>query len=109
MILQASANMVDLTELMSMICQNQVRAVLRLDNSDRMGEIYFKAGSIVHASCGDLKGEPAFFELLSWGDSDLELHPIQTDPDPTIARRHELLLLEGARLRDERKRTLPAP
>lgn len=109
MILQASANMVDLTDLMSMICQNQVRAVLRLDNANRKGEIYFNAGRIVHASCGDLKGEPAFFELLSWGGSDLQVYPTETDPDPTIARRHELLLLESARLRDESNRTRPAP
>jgi hypothetical protein len=109
MILQASANMVDLTELMNMICHNQVRAVLRLENDEREGEIYFNAGRIVHASCDDLKGEAALFELLSWGDSNLQVHPTESDPDPTIARRHELLLLEGARLRDERERARPTP
>ena len=109
MILQASANMVDLTELMNMICHNQVRAVLRLEHGERKGEVYFNAGRIVHASCEGLRGEAALFELLSWGDSDVQVYPTETDPDPTIARRHELLLLEGARRRGERQRTPPAP
>ncbi len=109
MILQASANMVDLTELMRMICQNKVRAVLRLEKDRRAGEIYFNAGRIVHASCGDLEGEPALFELLSWGDSDLQVYPTQNDPEPTITRSHELLAVEGARLRDEQQRARSTP
>ncbi len=107
MILQASASMIDLTELMNMICHNQVRAVLHVEKEDREGEVYFNAGSIVHASCGDLQGEPAFFELLSWGDGDFQVFPTETDPAPTISRRREFLLLEGARLRDERARARP--
>ena len=104
MILQASANMVDLNELMNMMCQNRVRAMLRLDNGGRHGEIYFDTGRIVHASCGGRQGEPALFELLAWGNSDVQVFPVEDVPLPTIERGAAFLFLESARLQDERRR-----
>jgi CheY-like chemotaxis protein len=57
----------------------------------------------VHASCGELEGEAAFYECLSFaGGSFVDLD--WTDPESnTVDKPGEFLLLEAAQRRDERK------
>jgi len=62
----------------------------------REGWIYFKAGEIVHAQTATVKGEEAFYAIVSW-----ELGVFECDEQPadieTIQESWDFLLMESMR------------
>jgi len=55
---------IPLAALIETGCRSRASARLQLRHGEWEGEIYFSDGEIVHAVCGDLKGEPALWRLL---------------------------------------------
>lgn len=96
----------DLVQLYSLA---RVDGALRIVNGSGTGTLWFHAGDIVHARCGDATGVAAFFEMMRWGGGRFLLEPLEEPPERTIRESVASLLLEGARLEDEESVGKDAP
>ncbi len=88
---------IPLAALIETGCRSRASARLRLRHGEWEGEIYFADGEIVHAVCGDWKGEPALWRLLGWTDGQFTLEDEVRSPERTLYRPWKELLLEGMR------------
>jgi len=89
-------------ELIQLYGFGRKTSVLEIHCENNMGYIYMERGNPVHAAAGELEGEDAFFEILSWKTGVFIVAPYKGNGIPrSITRCVESLLLEGARRRDE--------
>jgi CheY-like chemotaxis protein len=66
------------------------------------GRLYFQRGELVHGETRGLKGMAAVYEIVSWPDPKLELFYKRTPRERTITEPLQYVLMEAARLEDER-------
>ncbi len=66
--------------------------------------IYFHDGQVNHAVCGELKGDPAVFKVLTWIDGDWEVDFQKNSPEHTTTMSTQGLMMEGLRILDESNR-----
>lgn len=90
-----------LPDLVQLYSLSRVDGALRIVNGPRDGTLWFQAGEIVHARCGEASGVEAFFEMMRWEGGRFLLEPLGEPPERTIRESLASLLLEGARLQDE--------
>lgn len=92
----------DLLQLVSMSRQNMT---LRVRSGDKSGELVVAEGMLVHAEAGDRRGLEAAVSVLDWPNSEVSSSP---DIPPTATWTTDIplmeLLVDAARLRDERHR-----
>jgi CheY-like chemotaxis protein len=91
----------DFTQLFTL--SRKSRAVwVRLGS--RSGQLVFRGGEVVHASTDTLSGAEAFYDMVEWEGGELE--EVALPDEGTVALNVALptthLLMEAARLRDER-------
>jgi CheY-like chemotaxis protein len=98
---------VSLTDVIQIECLGGRSCILEVNAPGVRGEIYIKAGTIVHATAGTLSGDPAFHRLLALVGGDFHLQNYRDPKERTVRGTWEYLLIEAARLRDE-ERTLRA-
>jgi len=88
------------------------RLVLSDETGAVAGELVFRAGLLVGATCGKLRAEKAFYALLALTGGTFDFDP-EAELDEGICNlRTESLLIEGMRRLDEiqrLRRLLPAP
>jgi predicted regulator of Ras-like GTPase activity (Roadblock/LC7/MglB family) len=101
--MQGNLSDMSVADLIQHACQDGKRARLWLEREGQQAEIYFQAGQVTHAVSGDLTGEPAVFALLEWETGQFRLDPEVEASERTVMRSTAGLLLEGARLQDERR------
>lgn len=89
----------DIIQLVSVSGKTGVFSLRR--DGDAAGEIYLRAGHIVHAQVGDLSGEEAVYELAIWPEGDFVFTPGQETDRTTIQKSNTNLLMEAARRIDE--------
>jgi len=81
--------------------------------SDHEGRLYFDDGQLVHAHTGHLEGLAAAYEVLSWPEPAVEIFYKRRARDRTVDAPLQHVLMEAARLLDERGRgtgePMPAP
>jgi len=75
--------------------------LLRVKNGEQLGIIYFLEGQVVHAICGDLEGEEAFFKIMEFKGGRLDSMSYSDLPAQTIDLPVEALIIEAARKMDE--------
>ncbi len=95
-----------LTSLISVNCNDQNRARLRLQHDGQEAEIYFDGGQIVHMTLGDREGEEVIHDLLSWEDGSFELEMDVSPPAQTVHTPWSNLVLDGLRRIDEEQLAL---
>lgn len=71
----------------------------------RTGKLVLRNGALVHAEYRDLLPSEAALELLSWEQTDVAFSPAPPPSKATIWEPLDFLLLEAARLVDERAQT----
>lgn len=98
---QGMLRRVGLQDVIQMECLGRNSSVLEVHNEHVRGRIYIEDGSIIHASDGKLKGEPALQRLLALPGGSFELVPFEQPPERTIEGQWESLLMEAARVKDE--------
>lgn len=92
----------DIIQLVSVSGKTGVFALRRNgDSAASSGEIYLRAGQIVHALVGDLQGEEAMYELAIWPEGDFVFTPGRETDVTTIHKSNTNLLMEAARRIDE--------
>jgi predicted regulator of Ras-like GTPase activity (Roadblock/LC7/MglB family) len=101
MALEGSLKELSLTSIIQVNCNEMNTATVFLTYGGEEGVICFADGAIVHATIGDLVGEEAVYELLSWPDGTFVVEQGQVAPERTIAGSWNSLLLEGIRRLDE--------
>jgi response regulator RpfG family c-di-GMP phosphodiesterase len=74
---------------------------LRIRAREGTGEIHFAEGDVVNALWGELRGEEAFYAMLTLKDGEFVLDPAFKAGMRVITASSEALLLEGMRRMDE--------
>ncbi|HPH97155.1 MAG TPA: DUF4388 domain-containing protein [Anaerolineaceae bacterium] len=99
---QGSLHDMTVADLIQVNCQDHKTGKLSLNNGAMQGNLYFKNGNVIHAEMGQLQGEAAVYELLSWEEGLFKLDVGHEAPQSTITRSWAGLIMEGARLLDEK-------
>jgi hypothetical protein len=90
-----------LPDVVQILWHGRKTCALRIQGRAGAGEIHFAEGQIVNAAYGKVKGEEAFYKLLTLKDGDFRLDPSFRPSVRVITSSPEALLLEGMRLLDE--------
>jgi CheY-like chemotaxis protein len=90
-----------LVDLIQLECLSQSSSVLRITHGSVEGKIWVQAGQIIDALAGELTGEAAFKEILSWKSGNFELQPADPTHARMIAVSSQGLLLDSAQALDE--------
>jgi len=93
----------DLFDLAQLTSLSGKTKIIRVTYRRKKGTLVFDAGLLIHASCGKIKEEKAFFEMAGWeGGQFQELASNQRSEYKTnINSRTTHLMMEAARLKDE--------
>ncbi|WP_372680654.1 response regulator [Desulfosarcina sp.] len=100
---------IQLNDLIQMCCLSTSSVCMRVTKDDRIGTIFIVDGEIVHAACEDVEGEEAFYRILGWQTGSFESIEVSTTPQRTIHNNYHYLIMEAARLVDEKAGLESAP
>jgi two-component system chemotaxis response regulator CheB len=92
---------VGLPDLVQMECLGRKSSVLDVTAANATGRIYICDGTIIHAECGQVSGEPALARLLGLKGGEFRFGPFKAPAHQTIDGHWEALLMEAARVQDE--------
>lgn len=103
--LSGNLTQMPLPDLLQTLANSQRSGHVLLTGTEQ-GEIIIKEGTVIGARAGKVRGEKAFYRLLSWENADFEFasdeaDEIQADDEEKIEMTVESLLLEGFRQLDE--------
>lgn len=90
-----------LPEIVQVLWHGRKTGSLKIRSDTEQGEIHFVEGAIYNAMWGALRGEEAFYVMLTLSSGDFELDPTFRSPGAVIESSPEALLLEGMRRLDE--------
>lgn len=79
-------------ELVEYNCLRKRDISLLLSKNSEQGTIYFRDGDIIHAECGDLQGERAFYNILNWTKGTFKITASAIKINRTIIRDWKTLL-----------------
>ena len=97
-----AVSLLAITDLVQMHALARFTGTLKIKSrSQQTATLWFEAGAVVHAACGDLEGEEAAYAVLAWEAGMFETTPRRLAPHRTITHTWQQLLLEGCRLLDE--------
>jgi CheY-like chemotaxis protein len=99
---------VGLPDVIQMECLARSSSILEVSNVKQSGQIFIETGQIIHAQVGDLAGEDAFNQLLSFSGGQFNLKPFVEPSARSITGQWEFLLMEAARKSDELKESAAA-
>lgn len=86
--------------IQAMNVSNQTGLLTSL-SGDRSFALYFENGQPIDASLGDLSGEEAVYQFMTWNEGSFRFEPGPQKRDRTVKVDAMGLLLEGLRRRDE--------
>ncbi len=92
---------IELPDIIQLNSLSKTTTTLVITTVDEQGTIYFQDGEVVHAQCGDLEGEKAFYRILGFDGGRIESKESVSIPKKTIQTAVAALLIEGARRDDE--------
>jgi response regulator RpfG family c-di-GMP phosphodiesterase len=93
-----------LPDIVQVLWHGRKTGSLKIRSGQNVGEIHFVSGSIFNAMWANLRGEDAFYAMLSLNEGDFALDPNFTAPQQLVTASPEALLLEGMRRLDEEAR-----
>jgi len=99
---------IDILDYVQLMLLSQRQVVLEVISHDGdRGLLYIARGEVHHAVCGTFEGEDAVYECLNFPGGNFVNLP-WTEPERiTVDKPGRFLLLEAARLRDERRDSKP--
>lgn len=91
-------------ELVQTLALNGRTGVLVISGKGREAEIHFENGYIYQVILGELLGEQAFYQLLTWENGQFQFQPAETLSMKRQVHKHTMhLLMEGLRRLDEER------
>ncbi|TKJ31306.1 MAG: hypothetical protein CEE40_02010 [Chloroflexi bacterium B3_Chlor] len=106
---EGSLKELGLTNIIQINCTEMNTATVSLTYQGKTGIICFADGAIVHAAVGDVVGEEAVYELLSWPDGSFVVEAGTIPSERTVSTSWNSLLLEGIRRMDEEQASVERP
>lgn len=97
----------NLSDLIQMNCLGRLTNALHVKKGKQVGTIYFENGNIVHAVNGDLIGENAFYQILSWEGGSFSIEKGVKAPEESIIKGWQTMLLEALKRADESRSSAP--
>lgn len=94
---------IDLLDYLQLVSNTHKTKIVQLSNRLAVGRLVFENGQLVHAQQGSLEGLPAFYEIVSWSGGALTDIPFEAPLSRTVTENTAFLLMEAARMRDERE------
>jgi CheY-like chemotaxis protein/predicted regulator of Ras-like GTPase activity (Roadblock/LC7/MglB family) len=91
----------NLSDLIQMNCLGRLTNALHVKMESQVGVIYFEDGNIVHSEVDELKGEDAFYTILSWEGGSFSIEKGVKASEETIRAGWQTLLLEALKRADE--------
>ena len=91
----STASFLQLIDIEERVC------TLKIRSDKRFGRLYFDKGELIAAETGQLRGEQAAFEIISWENSVIEIENVCRKNRREINKSLMHILMEGARMRDE--------
>lgn len=94
---------IDLFDFVQMIILARKQKLISITDpvTMQMGLLYLKGGDVVHAECGQMQGEQAFFTIMAMKSGIFSDMPWIDPPTRTINAPFNHLLMEAARIQDE--------
>ncbi len=91
-----------LWDLVQMECFSMSHHVVQISGDEGQGYLYFSGGQIVHALVGDLVGEDAAIEILSWRGGSFDRIQREWPERESVFCIWQSLVMRAAQRRDER-------
>ena len=92
---------ISLEELIQTLYTANKTGVLTIDNQGDKGKIFIKNGLVIHAITKNLKGEKAFFRVMTWHDASFRFMPGEVNVERTVTMNVHGLLLEAMKRIDD--------
>lgn len=92
-----------LSDLIQMNCLGRLTNALYIEKGMQRGMIFIEDGTITHSEVGNVQGEEAFYEIMSWEGGSFKVHRGEKSKKETILKGWQGLLIESLRLKDERR------
>ncbi len=87
---------VDLIELLQFFLLAEKKAILEISSHDGVTcRLYLRDAVIVHAECGDVRGEEAFYRCLCFRGGTFSVIPWEEPEKETIRKAREFLLMDA--------------
>jgi response regulator RpfG family c-di-GMP phosphodiesterase len=90
-----------LAEVVQILGQGRKTGGLRITAGQKVGEVFFLEGLIAHATFQNMRGEEAFYSLMTLAEGDFRFTPDVKSGERSIQAQTETLLLEAMRRLDE--------
>jgi hypothetical protein len=92
-----------LQDIIQMACIARTTSTIKASRGNQKGYIYVNQGRLVHATVATLGGQEALNELVSWDGGEFDLAKgIPPNLPKTLSGNYDALLIEAARVLDER-------
>lgn len=99
---------IDLIEYVQLLLLSRRQTVLEVSGRDgRKAHLYIDKGNVCHAELDDLQGEEAFYRCLEFEGGTFATQSWRTPERDTIELSGDFLLMEAARMRDEKSLKVP--
>ncbi|NTV15590.1 MAG: response regulator [Desulfobulbaceae bacterium] len=92
---------ISLADVIQIKCMSGVTGSLGVRDGASRGMIFFSEGEIVHALSDQLDGEAAFYEIMAFGQGQLDTVLTKEIPARTIFQSPVAMLMEASRRQDE--------
>lgn len=106
MAMQGDLRDMTVADLIQHNCQDHKVARLMVEHDDQQATLFFKDGTVQHATMGEFEGEEVVYQIVNWQNGQFSLEMDQEPPAVTIHRSWSGLLLEAARRLDESQLTV---
>ena len=92
-----------LSDVIQLNIQNRFSGCISVESEEGTGRIFLRDAEIVHAEAGGQVGEEAFNEILAWSEGRFSLQSNVSAARTTIQKGWRHLMLDAARVMDERR------
>ncbi len=96
-----------LADVIQLNVQIRLTGAIWIHSGRRVGFVFMSDGEVVHAEEGNLLGEAAFYEIMSWQGGTFAVRNNVTTTRWTVRKSCIFLLLEAHRILDERRHAPP--
>ncbi len=103
MAFQGSLEELPLPDVIQLVAASGKTGRFVMDGRLGNGQIVLREGQIVHAECGPLKGEEAFYELATWQEGSFRFEQVAEAGEGSIEKSNTNLLMAAAQRIDEWK------
>lgn len=93
-----------LPDIVQLYILSNATGMMSVKRSVDEGRVWFERGSIVHATCPNLTGDEAFYEIMMWSGGEFRMHVGERTTERSIRTEWQGLLIESCRRGDERHR-----